>query len=448
MKNFILSILLIVAPLAFCAQSPAGYVAPFNVASPVFPDGGEWTFPVVFEDAGFVKLHLKSVVLEEGEKIELFGGEPSSMKIYGIEGPFRGDAWLPSVDGGIAVLTLTSKGGAFLSVDKVGIGFEEHLETGTPERICGNDDRLDPACYDAAKMAAGDKVGRILFEANGTLHYCTGFLVGADGLFATNQHCIYNSETAASAEVRWKYQMTSCGGTSESFDTVSVGTVLVMTDFRTDLTLLRFLNDNPASRYGYATLDNRELKKDEIIWIPQHSAGGPKKFAVHSDSDGGAAILVANLTGVGASQAIGYNLDVEAGSSGSPVLDENNKVVAMHTFTALDEKCESPDLNRGMKMEVLYPLIQPYISACTGTPPEITEIKYSSRDRQVKLRGTGFAENCEILVNGVIQSTKLKKNGKLVAAMYDKLFHGETITISVFDPDTGCSSAEFSYTRP
>jgi len=444
MKKLVLALTLSLAATALCAQSLAGFIAPYNAVSPRLPGGGTWILPVVYENAGFVKLHLSSIALAEGEKISLYAGGPSSKAVYELKGPYSGEAWLPSVDGMAAFVVMTSKGAASFEVDKAGIGFKER----TPERICGNDDRQDAACFDASYRGVGDKVGRILFVANGTLHYCTGFLVSSDGLFATNQHCIYDSETAATAEVRWKYEKTACGGGTETFDSVSAGCLLVMADPRTDLALMRFSSDNPAARYGYLPLDDRAVEKDETIWIPQHSEGGPKVFAVHSDSDGGATVIAKSLAGVSASQAIGYNLDTEAGSSGSPVMDNNNKVIGIHTFTALNDGCASPDLNKGMKMEVLYPLIQPYVSSCSGNPPVITALKYVAKDRSFKLNGNGFTENCVIMVDGVVQITKLKKNGKLVAAMFTKLLRGDTATVRVFDKDTGCTSDEVVYTRP
>lgn len=448
MKRFLLAMTLILAASAVCAQSLAGYVTPFNAASPGLPDGSSWTLPVVFENAGFVKLHLSSLRLGEGERLELYDASDPGGTVYAVEGPFRGSCWLPSVDGGVAVLRVASLGTAAFSVDKVGVGFSATEDAAAPERVCGNDDRQDPACYDATLRGIGDKVGRILFEANGTMHFCTGFLAGADGLFATSQHCIYNAEVAATAEVRWKYEKTSCGGTEETFDTVSTGCQLVMADPNTDLALIRFSGDNPASRYGYLSLDDREPEKDEVIWIPQHPAGGAKKFAVHSDSDGGATVIAKSLVGVRVLQAIGYNLDVEAGSSGAPVMDSDNKVLAVHSFTALDDECENPDLNRGIRMDILYPLFQPYISTCSGTPPVITKLKYVPSERVFKLSGTGFTEDSVVLVDGVVQSTKLRKSGKLAAAMYDKILRGDTVRVEVFSPDTGCMSGEVFYTRP
>ncbi len=448
MRRFLFVIALTLAAFPLCAQSLAGYVADYSAASPAVAEGGSWNLPVVFDGAGFVKVHLASVLLLEGERIEVSSGTTPGRPVFTLEGPFSGNFWLPSVEGGTAVVSFFSRGRGSFTVDRVGIGFSGKNELGSPERVCGNDDRQDPACYDATLRGVGDKVGRIMFEANGTFHYCTGFLAGPDGLFVTAQHCIYDAEVAASAEVRWKYENTTCGGGSETFDTVTAGCQLVMQDYNTDLALMKFAYDNPASRYGYLVLDDREPVKDEIIWIPQHPAGGVKKFAVHSDSDGGATVIAKSLIGVKTTQAIGYNLDVEAGSSGAPVIDSSNKVLAMHVFTALDEDCENPDLNRGIRMDVLYPLIEPYLATCAGTPPVIGKLKYIASERAFKLTGTGFTEDSVILVDGVVQSTKLRKSGKLAAAMFDKVLRGDTVKVKVFCPDTGCMSEEVSYTRP
>ncbi|HNQ77795.1 MAG TPA: serine protease [Acidobacteriota bacterium] len=448
MRRFLFVMVMALCVFPLCAQSLAGYVADYRAASPALSEGGSWTLPVVFEGAGFVKVHLSAVSLGEGERIDVFRGGDHGKAVFSLKGPFTGDFWLPSVDGEAALVRMFSAGRASFSVDRVGVGLSEISGAGSPERVCGNDDRQDPACSDAVLRGIGDKVGRIMFEANGTLHFCTGFLAGPDGLFVTAQHCIYDAATAASAEVRWKFEKTSCGGNEEAYDTVSAGCQLVMEDYNTDLALIRFSYDNPASRYGYLTLDDREPVKDEVVWIPQHPMGGVKKFAVHSDADGGATVLAKSLAGVKTAQAIGYNLDVEAGSSGSPVLDSDNEVIAMHVFTALDDDCENPDLNRGIRTDVLYPLIEPYLATCSGTPPVIVKLKYVSSERSFKLNGSGFTEDTVVLVDGVVQNTKLKKNGRLVGYMYEKVLRGDTVKVRVFCPDTGCKSDEVSYTRP
>jgi len=444
MRKIFFGLFVLILPVFAFSQSPAGYVAELSASLECAENGCETELPIFFEGATFIKVHLKELYLPEEAALEFWSGDRAK-QYFVFSGPFCGSLYLPSLLGDNCVLRLRGQG-AKLSVDKVGIGVKEDFEK-NPERVCGNDDRLDPACYDDSYRSAGDKVGRLMFEVYGLLYYCSGFLISSDGLFVTNQHCIQNQDSADSAEVWWKYENSTCGGSDLAYDSVSSSADLVVTDAGTDISILKFKYDNPASRYGFLELDDRKLEKGEIIWIPQHPLGGPKKFAVHSDSDGGATILEVGLKGVRVNQAIGYNLDVEAGSSGSPVLDQNNKVVAVHTFTAENKDCKDPDLNKGIKMQYLYPIIYPYLVSCSGNPPTITKIKYVVKERRFKLKGEGFMEDSVILVNGVAQSTHYKKDGSLVCAMFDRIWRGDTVSIEVFNPQSGCRSEKYYFTR-
>jgi hypothetical protein len=443
MKKTFFLLLLCLSPLFSFAQAIAGYSANYSACLKSLSVQEKVEVPIVFEGSSFIKIHFSTLNIANNGRLLLIDDKVKTV-VYEQKGEFKAeDVWLPSVDSDQIILQVEN--GEAL-IDRVGVGFD-NMEESRKERICGNDDRLDPKCYDSSYQDIGAKVGRIMFELYGMFYYCTGFLVSQDSVIVTNEHCIQISDSANSAEIKWKYENSTCGGNDPDFERVSTSFDLVAVDPGLDIAILKPKSDNPSSYYGYLELNDAKVERGDTIWIPQHPFGGVKKFAVHSDSDGGATILEVGQKGVRVGQCIGYNLDVEAGSSGSPVIDKDGKVIAIHSFTAESEGCKDPDLNKGMMMTLLYPVIEPYIVPCNGNPPTITKVKYNVKRRQFKVWGSGFTENSRIMVAGISQSTKLKKDGKLVCAMFDRLLKGDTASIEVFCPETGCRSEKFYFTR-
>ena len=182
-----------------------------------------------------------------------------------------------------------------------------------PERIIG-ENTLRPVCYlDRARRAA-DAVVHINVVGVGL---GTGFLIGPD-LMITNHHVISTREQARSTEVSFFYEF----DINEKLrsDQVTVGTAddaLLYTNPELDVTLVRLQNSPKLSHY----LPLRPVvpRENERVVIVQHPGGYLKKISLQN-----------NLVAYADDRIVQYYTSTQAGSSGSPVLDDTFAVVAIH----------------------------------------------------------------------------------------------------------------------
>ncbi|CAI5703798.1 unnamed protein product [Peronospora effusa] len=222
------------------------------------------------------------------------------------------------------------------------------------ESVCGADESFEAACAPSAMnsaegavmLAKSHSVARLsITKENGMLiSYCTGWLLGCDGHLITNQHCIGSTEDAINTKVEFFAQATSCGS-SEDCDTRggcpgSVGvtsTTLVAVSEALDYAVVRLDINNSVADYaglyektgGYLQLRGSGAVLEENIYIPQHPLGYGKRIAwLHNGQPG----RVESLTVTGCRKNdVGYYVDTQEGSSGSPILaTSDNKVIAMH----------------------------------------------------------------------------------------------------------------------
>jgi len=177
-----------------------------------------------------------------------------------------------------------------------------------------------------------------------------------------------------------------------------------------------------------------------------------------SDLDGGgnAKVQSVSITGNLAGSDIGYYADTQGGSSGSPVLDANNTVIALHHFGTGSTPCAGANMNSGAKMSRIYPMISSLIagpSSCDIPPPVISgAVKVTSPPPlKLKVTGSNFHSGCVIKINGVAvpetqfkSATLIKAKGSALKTMLPK---GVTVLITVVNNDDGGISAAFPYTR-
>ena len=400
--------------LSTFGQARVGDTWQAQIESPHPVEGAVWRQEIQVPGGTFLKFHLHTLQIGPEDLFLVFG--PDGREVFSHVGPIMDPLWLPSVDGNAATLEIWPDGNSRpwgLLVDQVGYGAPAApMAAPAPESICGASDLQDPACFGAAKQQAGDAVGRMLYQgSDGGIYACTGSLISPYNHFLTNNHCIATEAEAQSLEVRWRYQYSGCGSGTVTTDSVSTGADLVRTDARLDYSLLHLSGGTPAGRYGYLSLSSAKAFKGETIWIPQHPGGDPKKFAVTSDMDGGdCRIDKVGIAGNGAHTDVGYYADTEPGSSGSPVLDTADEIVALHHFGTGGATCVKQDMNQGVRMDKIYPEIASYL----GTP-QVTSMKKVGNPFRIVVQGSHFSPDIKVFIGGVEWSdVKIKNANKIV----------------------------------
>ena len=152
----------------------------------------------------------------------------------------------------------------------------------------------------------------------------TGFMV-SPRLLMTNNHVLENSSVASNSIIQFNYYETSPGNTTRPIVFTLEPTVFFKTDEELDFTLVAV---NPANSDGFIVKDLgwnpliRESGKavvGERVNIIQHPGGEPMQLSLRQNQ------IIDVLE-----QFLHYKTDTQPGSSGSPVLNDQWEVAALH----------------------------------------------------------------------------------------------------------------------
>jgi V8-like Glu-specific endopeptidase len=145
----------------------------------------------------------------------------------------------------------------------------------------------------------------------------TGFLVAPD-LLMTNNHVIRTPAEAVSAECSFNYQLGRDGKVLEAVPARTMPDGLFHTDPALDYTVVQ-LADAPGNAFGHLSLTQAVARKDERVAIIQHPGGHLKKISIQN-----------NFVAYSDSRVLQYTTSTLPGSSGSPVLNDEFEVTAIH----------------------------------------------------------------------------------------------------------------------
>jgi endonuclease G len=200
------------------------------------------------------------------------------------------------------------------------------------ERIIGESDLTSINYLERGRRAAA-AVCRIRAPSEGGPWHGTGFLVGPR-LLLTNHHVLGSPNEASQAEAEFGYEHDVDGVLKDPVRFNLRPHEIFHTDPALDVTFVAVapLSDSglPLERFGWLRLlpPTGKSLDGEWVTIVQHPDGGPKQISIRSNR------IVTLPKGVIAAgnreQFIHYLTDTEPGSSGSPVLNDQWQVVALH----------------------------------------------------------------------------------------------------------------------
>lgn len=254
---------------------------------------------------------------------------------------------------------------------KEGVGLRRRIvdryDTSAIERIIGGSD-LFPIAYLQTGYRVSDAVCRVVLrDARGSIEGSgTGFMV-APTVLMTNNHVINSSDVALRAHVEFHYQDDENFMPRPTYSYRLDPEALFVTDKELDFTVVA-VKDNPAtgknlSEFGHLDMipEAGKILEGEYVSVIQHPRGGPKAVTLRENQ-------VQSVHG----DFIHYLTDTEPGSSGSPVFNDQWKVVALHHAGVPDP--ENPDrwiANEGIRISSIAARLAEHYSTLPASQQDL-----------------------------------------------------------------------------
>ena len=145
----------------------------------------------------------------------------------------------------------------------------------------------------------------------------TGFMIAPDVLM-TNNHVFRSAEYAQDAILRFNYRIDISGSMAPT-DDYATDSAFFHTSEALDYSIVR-VKGAPGMKWGYIKIPlTTKVEVADDVFIIQHPSGGPKQIAL-SDNE----VAYADDT------VVQYLTDTLPGSSGSPVLNDSMRLIAIH----------------------------------------------------------------------------------------------------------------------
>jgi V8-like Glu-specific endopeptidase len=308
-----------------------------------------WSGRVSSPGAVSLRLHFTDFTLPDGAELWLYNRLGEAFGPYTSDGPDGDGAfWSHTLAGSDALLQLRvsaddlSIAGAYFVVDSLGFMSDRFAPGGN--RLSANDlskafCSFNEDCVENAECGsnqavsqARDAVAYMLFKSGRYWYICSGGLLADSDTstqipyFLTANHCISRGREADTLETTFFYT-SPCNQTCDTSTTPStLGAAIVATSRTSDYTLLQ-LNQSAPGGTAFLGWDSTPVADADgtSLYRISHPAGAPQAYSAH-DVDTGKGTCTSWPRGNWI-----YSTDVfgatEGGSSGSPVVNADGKVV-------------------------------------------------------------------------------------------------------------------------
>jgi hypothetical protein len=302
------------------------------------PDGDRlWRARLRSRDALWIKLGFGAFRLAEGAELFVYGDDRST-----VLGPFthddvkwHGQLWLDPIGGDTLVVELRWPGARADEDPNIHLGTVLHgyLPFGDLGRKhhTGNDGSSG-SCNIDVNCPLGDawqgQKRSVVNLLNGGGQYCTGSLVtntDADcrNYVLTAAHCSSSQSGAASTTFQFNYERPGCASGNAPTDHTVTGSQLRATYGPSDMTLFEMDNDPLQEWDAYYAGWSRETTAPTECTGVHHPSGDVKKVSHNSDP-----LIDGSNWGPDHWRITEWEQGTtEGGSSGSPIYDQNQRVV-------------------------------------------------------------------------------------------------------------------------
>jgi hypothetical protein len=332
------------------AGRPPRFALPFDVrATPAthghwdeLGDGWSlWRLRVLAPGASHVNLGFTRFWLPPGAALRIHSADQARVvRPFGAaDNSAARELWTPVVPGEEVVIELHVRTGererAELELGRVGSGYRFFGagRTATDLAPLGGSCNIDVICPDGDGWRS--EIPAVAAYSTGGSVFCTGFMVNntardARSFFMTAFHCGITASNAASLVVYWNYDNTVCRGIDDGqFDEFNTGAVFRAGHSRSDFTLVE-LNNPPDPNWGVtlAGWDRTGVEATSAVAI-HHPSGCPKKISFEDQPTATTSYGGTTSPGDGTHvRVIDWDRGTtEPGSSGSPLFDQNHRVI-------------------------------------------------------------------------------------------------------------------------